>query len=328
MSERATFQRKGPVYEEARFIPSGSVLLDLVLGGGWAIGRTINLVGDSSTGKTLLAIEACAMFAKLRGNLNIRYCETEAAFDVPYARTMGFPKGIEPLHLNTIEEVAFDLDKFVSNLRKEEGGLYIIDSFDALTDAAELERDFDKAGYGMEKVKLLGKMFRQQTRALEVVQCTLIIISQTRDAIGVMFGEKKTRSGGKALRFYSSQEIWLAETGKVIQTIRGTKRVIGIDVRARMKKNKVGTNYREANFTLFFNYGIDDEASMITFLDENKTSNFDIKTWKADLKAARASQDRKTLRSMHSQLKERTMEIWEAIEEGFAPPMQKYEVEE
>ena len=50
---------------------SGAVLLDLVLGHGWPIGRIINIVGDRSSGKTLLAIEACANFARRFGALGI-----------------------------------------------------------------------------------------------------------------------------------------------------------------------------------------------------------------------------------------------------------------
>ena len=38
------------------FISSGCQLLDKVLGGGYALGRVTNVVGDKSTGKTLLSV--------------------------------------------------------------------------------------------------------------------------------------------------------------------------------------------------------------------------------------------------------------------------------
>jgi len=60
-----------------QFIPSGCTLLDLALGGGWARNRIINIVGDRSTGKTGLAIETCANFARLYKPENIRYVEAE-----------------------------------------------------------------------------------------------------------------------------------------------------------------------------------------------------------------------------------------------------------
>ncbi len=43
-----------------KFIPSGNCLLDLALGGGWACGRVSNIIGDKSTGKTLIAMEMMA----------------------------------------------------------------------------------------------------------------------------------------------------------------------------------------------------------------------------------------------------------------------------
>jgi hypothetical protein len=48
--------------EHLDFIPTGSKLLDLSYGGGWAEHRLANVIGDKSTGKTLLMIEAAANF--------------------------------------------------------------------------------------------------------------------------------------------------------------------------------------------------------------------------------------------------------------------------
>jgi RecA/RadA recombinase len=46
-----------------KFISTGCKMFDLALGGGWAENRISNIVGDKSTGKTLLCIEAAANFA-------------------------------------------------------------------------------------------------------------------------------------------------------------------------------------------------------------------------------------------------------------------------
>jgi RecA/RadA recombinase len=63
--------------DEVTFISSGSRLLDLVLGGGWAGGRVINIIGGESAGKTLLAVEACANFLPYVQSIDdIRYAET------------------------------------------------------------------------------------------------------------------------------------------------------------------------------------------------------------------------------------------------------------
>src|SRR5215813_4004785 len=73
------------------FIPSGAAVLDCTLGGGWPLSRISNIVGDESTGKTLMAIEACANFAQMYEKVNIYYRESESAFDEPYAEALGMP---------------------------------------------------------------------------------------------------------------------------------------------------------------------------------------------------------------------------------------------
>ena len=98
---------------------SGCTLLDLAAGGGWGIGRVTNIVGDSSTGKTLLAIEACANFGALYGGKSIRYAEIEAAFDRPYAYTMGMPKDAEYTEdVHTIEDFERDLDAGIAQIKQ------------------------------------------------------------------------------------------------------------------------------------------------------------------------------------------------------------------
>src|SRR4051812_34296892 len=74
------------------FFSSGCALLDCVLGGGWALRRMINVIGDKSTGKTLLAIEACANFVRAFVRGRVTYIEAESAFDRSYAATLGFPE--------------------------------------------------------------------------------------------------------------------------------------------------------------------------------------------------------------------------------------------
>lgn len=256
------------------FIPSGSTMLDLALGGGWAEGRIANIVGDSSSGKTLLCIEAAANFSQKYPGSMIRYRETEAAFNPEYAETIGMPLnqvdfGKDPLE--TIEDFYNDVNSAIERaLVSQKPELYICDSLDALSDRAELERGFGEASYSSDKAKDLSRMFRKLPLAkMELSKVTLLIVSQIRDKIGVRFGRKWTRSGGKALQFYSSQIVFLAQTGTVTRTIGGTKHVTGINIRARCEKNKAGQAFREAEFPIMFGYGIDDVESCLAYMTAN-----------------------------------------------------------
>lgn len=249
------------------FISSGCALFDCVLGGGYVLGRVTNIVGDKSSGKTLLAIEACANFARQYSTGDIYYAEAEAAFDVRYAEALGMPvdrvQFVEKIQ--TVEDLYESLEKIT---KEHEGkpGIYIVDSLDALSDRAEQERKIDEGSYGGNKPKKMGEMFRRLIKMIESSRLAVIIISQLRDKIGVTFGETKTRSGGRALDFYASQIVWLAEIEKLKKTVDKVERIIGVRVRARCKKNKVGMPFRDCDYPIVFGYGIDDLTASVEWL--------------------------------------------------------------
>jgi len=252
------------------FINSGCEILNCVLagsGGGWPLGRISNVVGDKSTGKTLLAIEAMANFNHQYPDGTMCYAETEAAFDDNYARALGMDMShvLRP-KVDTVEDLFDDMVEFLAKVGKKGRGLYIVDSLDALSDKAEKGRGIDAPTYGASKPKQLGQLFRRLIKPLERSLVHVMIISQTRDNIGVTFGEKHTRSGGRALDFYASQILWLANLGQLKKTIEGITRTVGVQVKSKCKKNKIDLPFRECSFDILFGYGIDDITSNLNYL--------------------------------------------------------------
>lgn len=314
------------LYPEVQFCSTGSTLLDKVLGGGWAEGRVINIVGDKSSGKTLLAIEACANWAIKHGAHTICYVEAEAAFNRVYAATMGMPDGtnyVEDVH--TVEQLDANLSKWL--IEQNGPNLYIVDSLDALSSDAEMDREAGDPTYGTEKAKALSTLFRKRIAELKARQTTVIIISQIRDNIGARFGETKKRSGGRSLDFYASQIVWLAEIKKLKRTVTRVERVVGIQVRAQCKKNKVGQPFREANFTVMFNYGVDDEVSMIDWLKEQKIDDIGGETLEAmgkQLVQAKAAADREQRTGIRNKLVDAVTFRWAEIEAALKPTLSKY----
>lgn len=345
--------------KDVAFIPTGSTLLDCVVSGGWALGRVVNIVGDKSAGKTLLAIEACANFAQKYPDGQIWYNEAEAAFDEGYAEALGLPvddvffvNGDEPKDVQvttkikegseTIEtndsnhtvEGLFEHLGNVCNFHKKndiKNGLYVIDSLDAFSDRAELEREIDKGTYGQNKAKKMSELFRRLVRKIEDVNLTVIVISQVRDNIGVTFGATKTRSGGRALDFYASQVVWLAEAGKIKKTMSGIERVVGVKIKAKCKKNKVGIPFRECDYPIEFGYGVDDLLSCAEWLATLKDSYAE-EHWKFTKSGVGRAvttikkKDDESFFEIAAAVSSRVKERWMAIEEGFMPVRRKYKL--
>lgn len=313
-----------------KFVSTGCTLLDCALGGGLALGRTANVVGDKSTAKTGTATEVMINFSIQFPKARIAYRETEAAWDDGYAEAMGLP--IERIDFGnredpiiTVEDFHNDFEAFC-DAQKGEPGLYVLDSFDALSDDAEMARDIDKPSFGAAKAKKMSEMFRKITRKQEKANVLLLIVSQVRDNIGAMFGEKHKRSGGKALDFYASQVFWLAHIKILKRTINKVERPYGIEILAKVKKNKVSMPFREAQFTFEFAFGINDLLASVTWL--NEVDRLDV----VDLKKGEFKEYVKGVSNMSTdeyrfeRVRSATAvkQVWSEIEHTFLPKRQKY----
>lgn len=235
--------------------------------------------------------------------------------------------------LRTVEDWYEDMSDFLARCKKNKGkrGLYVLDSLDALSDDAEMERDIDDASYGGTKPKKMGELFRRLIAEMDEANVLLLVISQLKDKIGVMFGEKQTRSGGRALDYYSSHIVWLAEIGKIYKTIGGIKRAIGVNVKARVKKNKVGLPFRDCEYPILFGYGVDDLTANVEWLltlkhgekllrdelDMSK-SGYDVRINKL---RDRGGQE---VRDMRAKLRALVIQEWQKVETSFLPKARKY----
>lgn len=334
--------RKQTAEAPVEFLHSGSHTLNLALsgkakGGGWARGRVLNIVGDGSSGKTLCALELafwCHRFiqevrSKIFGRVNkvnIVYNNCEGVMDFPLVKMYGqkFVDSVEWVCIKDIEAMGRDYVRRMQNLNKGEFLLYIIDSWDALGSVSDTKRfeesvqnDKEMEGsYNLEKQKYASKFFSSISGMMANNQkdSTLLIVSQVRTKIGITFGKKTYRAGGKALDFYTHQVAWIAEEKKLEKTKRGQKRVYGIRSKVKVERSKVAKPFREASFTILYDYGIDDISSMADFLWPKGQIKFDGKKFSQRPAFVKYIESDKT---NENKLISTTEEEWFEIEKAF-----------
>jgi len=325
------------------FINTGSIGLNLAVSGkgrdgGWPRGRIINLVGDGSSGKTLLALEFCAyvyhrmmgkesdLFPKVK-KIRIVYDNGEMVMDFPVASMYGkdFADHIEWEHSKYVEQFGRRFTRECQEIKEGTLVMYVLDSLDSLTSEAGLER-FEEAAkkdkaedgsYGVEKPKYLSaSFFANITSLMAGKDITLIIISQIRSKIGVTFGEKYSRAGGKAMDFYTHCVVWLAEVEKLKKTFRGEERVYGIRTLAKVKRSKVWKPFREMELIILFDYGIDDIGTTISYLwgPKVKLLEWNGQEFKREDLVKHIEEN-----NLQDELAEKVENWWDEIEENLKP---------
>jgi len=328
---------------KVEFLNSGSTMLNLAASqsrnGGHARGRIVNYVGDGSSGKSLLALEACANFIrnikdykseiypKVK-SYSVVYDNVEGVMDFPLSEMFGkeFEKEIEWRSSPTVEVMGRDFSRRIKALKKGHALLYVIDSWDALDANTEM-KSFDdsvdkdkeiKGSYNLGKQSFAWKFFRSVCKKIQGKDATLIVISHSKKKIGVTFGKKTYRSGGDALNYYTHQVGWLAQVEKISSpTVKGKKRIIGIKVKVKYERSKVSKPFREATFDILFDYGIDDIGSMIDFIYGSKAKGFKFKGTKF--------KDRKALikyiekNNLEEDLKIEAEKLWLEVEDKTKP---------
>lgn len=311
--------------DTASLISSGVDMLDLALGGGYPTKRIINIVGDTTTGKTLLATETLACIKhKHPKKMNWFYDDVEERYSFNTKKMYAFDI------LKKDQENSYTIEdfekRFKTKLEKNENGLfvYVLDSFDMLSSEAELKRDKkkgEKGTYNLEKQKELGVFFRTRKKEIKKNNCMLFIISQVRVNIGIMFGSKYYRTGGKALDHMASVILWLAE----VEKHKKKGRTVGVTVKARITKVGNDRPFRECYIDIIFDYGVDNISSNLCFLYDLRTEKGKLKE-KVNTEKRLAWNDKDyTLKglmrhiennNLEQELKQRCSDKWEAIEES------------
>jgi RecA/RadA recombinase len=328
-------------------ISTGADVFDLTIGGSYPYGL-VNLIGDTSSGKSFLAGEIIAnAYHKFGKNkFDWFYDNAETGYRFNSEKLYGFnilDDGFmgQSNRSNTIEDFERNIYRITKKKDPKIPFIYVLDSFDGISSEGEIkfrqkkikergknkenldedpeDNKKDKGSYNLAKQKENHAIFRTSIRELEENNILLVVISQVKEKIGITFGAKLYRTGGKALDFYPHIICWLAEA----QKYEKKGRPVGVCVKVKATKTRNDKPFRTCLVDLVFDYGIDNISSNINFLFDLKTATKkDKQSLKCEWEGEEFSRDSLIKfiedNNLEEELKEKVIEKWNAIEESIS----------
>ena len=326
-------------------LSTGLTLLDLGISGqpgvGILPGHFVLLVGGARAGKTWLLLQIMA-----EAVINKQFRRYHLVHDNPergslmsirnYFGKLADRKEDPPSgrHSETLEGF---YDNVARQAKLNEPFIYGLDSEDALPPEAEIkkvnqdrrhrEKGKDITGsYGTAKPKINSANLRIAHNSLEKHGSILIMIKQARDTIGPKARfTPETRSGGRALTFYASLELWFSVVGKIKRKLKVVDKdwVIGSWLKVKVVKNRVAGRDCEVVIPFYPNHGFDNIGSMINWMvDMGQWPTYRGGIVEAKSLGFRTTQEKLIQKieaqGMENDLIEEVTKTWRAIEEASA----------
>jgi len=252
----------------SQWLSTGIMPLDIIMNGGFPVRRITEIYGDNSTGKTLLATQAI-ISTQEQGGFSV-YADPESALDPDRLKDLGVDNDkLAYIAPNTVDEVFKALIELIDFKNKHIGkdGLmtFVWDSVASIATMDELDADsYEARNYPTAARSISGAM-RKIIREVASNNVCLVLTNQTRQKLGVMFGDGATTYGGKAIGFYSTMRIELQNRAKLKES---NKRIVGVQTQATVVKNRFGPPYRHTLLPVYYDYGIDEAECAFNMLKE------------------------------------------------------------
>lgn len=258
------------IIEVADRFTTGSVAVDVALGGGWPANQWHEVIGEASNGKTALALKTIAANQKRDPNFTTVWVAAEEWVPA-YAELCGVDTSRVYVVSTNIMEMAYEA--VIEFAESKAVDCIVIDSLPALVPSSEDEKQMEESTVGRTAL-LTNKFFRKvgkaSKRSLTEHERPFIgiVINQWRSKIGVMYGDPRTTPGGlgKDYAFFTRMEVrrdeWIeAGTGQ-------EKRRIGQSIKVRIIKNKSAPPSQTATVDFYFASGGDIPAGEFDFAKE------------------------------------------------------------
>ncbi len=252
--------------------PSGSLLLDLAMGGGFAQGRLALLQGAEKAGKSTIAYMAIAEAQVNEPEKETALIDLENGFSPDWAQKLGVNLDrLMILQPDTHAEKVYDMIEYM--LRSKKFSIITLDSVDGLIPKEELqETDWDKESRVGGTAKINSKAMRKLVNSglLRESGTSLIFIQQLRDKIGgfSLYGTPTTTSGGRSLKHASTHTLEVAIGDYFTKGTGKDKKYFGQQIRVKVIKNKIAPPFRQATIDLYYEHGVDKIAELVAVCKE------------------------------------------------------------
>lgn len=228
------------------WLPTRFLAFNKVTGGGCPFGKIIELFGEESSGKSLMAYDFAYCCQYLGGM--VLWVDAEQSFTNEWATANGLDLDKIVVYRSTSIEAISDWVANMalywrSQLTNNEPILLVLDSVSALDTDMNLNSEMLNASADMgNRAKAIYKYFRIRNEMLYSLGITQVYINQLRKNLKAgMFENPDTTPGGKALAFYASIRIGLYGGKQITKKVKGKERKIGRVTSIRTIKNKVAT---------------------------------------------------------------------------------------
>jgi recombination protein RecA len=241
-------------------ISTGSVGFDnITLGvGGFVKGKLYELMGWEGSGKSTICGHAVAECQKKGGT--VLYIDGEHAVDKKYFEAIGVDTSKMLIAQPSCGEEGFQVAMDMINTGDID--LVIIDSDSSLIPKKVLDGDVGDSSIG-KKALLNSNAYPKLKSALSEHNVCVIVVSQYREKIGMMFGNPTTTQGGHALKFYSDVRIEVSKSAAKEGDVQ-----YGNITKVKCTKNKMSAPYRLSNFEIVYGVGIDKVKEIMDLLND------------------------------------------------------------